>query len=74
MTDPGEKFVEEIAGKLPLHGIFQTGNAEALYGDAPRVQTGVRRRCHYRLTDFGQRFVKACIGDGRSSDKPDGGA
>jgi hypothetical protein len=59
---------------LGLAGIFGAENQEVLSGDTPRVQTGVRRCCHYRLTDFGQRFVKACIGDGRSSDKADGGA
>jgi hypothetical protein len=45
-----------------LAGIFQAGNQEALFGEIPGLQTGIRVMSQYRLTDFGQRFVKACIG------------
>jgi Abortive infection alpha len=44
--------------KLGLAGIFQVGNQEALFGDGR--QTGVRVRSTYRLTEFGDAFVRAC--------------
>jgi hypothetical protein len=46
--------------QLGLAGIYQIGNQEALFDGA--IQTGTRVRSQYKLTDFGQRFVKACIG------------
>jgi hypothetical protein len=49
--------------KLGLAGVFQEGNQEPLFSDTqPRIQTGVRVRCKYMLTDFGKKFVDACIG------------
>lgn len=56
-------FYFEHLNQLGLAGIFQDGNQECLYSDEPRVQNGIRARCHYRLTDFGQRFVIACVGN-----------
>jgi hypothetical protein len=44
--------------KLGLAGIFQEGNQEPLFTE--RTQTGVRVRSKYRLTEFGEQFVKAC--------------
>jgi hypothetical protein len=48
--------------QLGLAAMYQDGNQEILHGDDPRIQTGVRVKTRYTLTDFGQRFVKACIG------------
>jgi hypothetical protein len=47
---------------LGLAAMYQDGNQEILVGDDPKIQTGVRVKTRYTLTDFGQRFVKACIG------------
>ena len=46
--------------QLGLAGIYQIGNQEALFDGA--IQTGTRSRSQFRLTNFGRRFVKACIG------------
>lgn len=46
--------------QLGLAGIYQEGNQEPLF-DESRQQIGVRVRSKYRLTDLGQRFVRACI-------------
>jgi hypothetical protein len=54
-------FYLEHLNQLGLAGIFQIGNQEPLFGGNPRVQVGTRARCEYRLTDLGQRFVRACI-------------
>jgi hypothetical protein len=62
------QFYFEHLNQLGVAGIFQIGNQEAL--GKPGVQTGIRVRCHYRLTDFGQRFVKACIGNNRADTPP----
>lgn len=54
-------FYFQHLDKLGLAGIFQHGNQEPLF-DAMRQQNGVRVRCKYRLTDFGAKFVQACVG------------
>jgi hypothetical protein len=46
--------------KLNLARIFQEGNQEPLL-DELRNQTGVRVRSKYRLTDLGERFVRAHV-------------
>jgi Abortive infection alpha len=53
-------FYFEHLHQLGLAGIFQQGNQDAIFGNEPGVQIGVRRRFLYRLTDFGQRFAQAC--------------
>jgi hypothetical protein len=56
-------FYFQHLDKLGLAGIFQDGNQEALFSESNhREQTGVRVRCKYTLTEFGQHFAKACIG------------
>jgi hypothetical protein len=55
------EFYFEHLSQLGLAGIFQE-SSEGVYGGNPRVQTGTRSRSKYRLTNFGQQFVKACIG------------
>jgi hypothetical protein len=55
------RFYMEHLHQLGLAGVFQQGNQEPLMGSSGR-QNGVRIRSKYRLTDFGQRFVRACIG------------
>jgi hypothetical protein len=44
--------------KLGLAGIFQVGNQETLVDGGK--QTGVRVRSTYRLTEFGEAFVRTC--------------
>ncbi len=44
--------------RLGLAGIFQVGNQEALFDGGKR--TAVRVRSTYRLTEFGEAFVRAC--------------
>jgi len=61
------QFYFEHLNQLGLAGIFQDGNQEMLFSHEPRVQTGIRARCHYTLTDFGQRFVTACIGNNHAA-------
>ena len=56
-------FYFEHLNQLGLAGIFQEGNQEAIYGNEPRVQVGIRARCQYKLTILGQRFVRACTAD-----------
>jgi hypothetical protein len=51
-------FYLQHLDKLGLAGIFQVGNQEALFDGGK--QTGVRVRSTYRLTDFGEAFVRAC--------------
>jgi Abortive infection alpha len=51
-------FYMQHLDKLGLAGIFQVGNQEALFGAGK--QTGVRVRSTYRLTEFGEAFVRAC--------------
>lgn len=63
-------FYFEHLSQLGLANIFQKGNQEPLFGDEPRVQLGVRVRCQYKLTDFGQRFVTACIGNDDARGEP----
>jgi hypothetical protein len=59
-------FYLEHLDQLGLAGIFQVGNQEPLFGGEPQfqggtqLQVGIRSRCKYRLTDFGQKFVRAC--------------
>ena len=53
-------FYFEHLNQLGLAGIFQISKQEPLYGGEPKVQVGIRSRCEYRLTDLGQRFVRAC--------------
>jgi hypothetical protein len=62
------QFYFEHLNQLGVAGIFQIGNQEAL--GKPGVQTGIRVPCHYRLPDFGQRFVKACIGNNHADTPP----
>jgi hypothetical protein len=52
------QFYFQHLDKLGLAGIFQVGNQDALYGGGK--QTGVRVRSTYRLTEFGEAFVRAC--------------
>jgi hypothetical protein len=52
-------FYMEHLNQLGLAGVFQVGNQEPLY--EANNQIGVRVRSKYRLTDFGVRFVAACI-------------
>jgi hypothetical protein len=51
-------FYMQHLDKLGLAGIFQAGNQGPLFGGGK--QTGVRVRSTYRLTDFGEAFVRAC--------------
>ncbi len=53
-------FYFEHLNHLGLAGIFQIGNQEALYDGEKGIQTGIRSRSEYRLTDLGQRFIQAC--------------
>lgn len=53
-------FYFDHLNQLGLAGIYQIGNQEALFDGA--IQTGTRSRSQFRLTNFGRRFVKACIG------------
>lgn len=64
------QFYFDHLNQLGLAGIFQIGNQEALFDDKLEVQAGVRIRCHYMLTDFGQRFVTACIGKNHPATQP----
>ncbi len=48
--------------QLGLAGIYQEGNQIPLYDSPPTQQTGVRVFSKYRLTPFGVRFVRACVG------------
>jgi hypothetical protein len=56
-------FYFEHLNQLGLAGIFQQGNQEAIYGNEPRVQVGIRARCQYKLTNLGQRFARACTAE-----------
>jgi hypothetical protein len=57
------QFYFEHLDKLGLAAIRQQGNQEPLFNSTmPRTQIGVRVRCKYTLTEFGQRFVRACVG------------
>jgi hypothetical protein len=56
-------FYVEHLSQLGLAGIFPQGNQEALYGNEPRAQVGIRARSQYKLTELGQRFVRACTAD-----------
>jgi hypothetical protein len=51
-------FYMQHLNNLGLAGIFQVGNQETLFGGGQ--QTGVRVRSQYRLTEFGESFVRAC--------------
>jgi hypothetical protein len=53
-------FYMEHLHQLGLAGIFQHGNQVPLHADGK--QTGIRVISKYRLTDLGQRFVRACLG------------
>jgi hypothetical protein len=55
-------FYLEHLHQLGLAGIFQVGNQEPLLEQqgGTQLQVGIRSRCKYRLTDFGQKFVRAC--------------
>jgi hypothetical protein len=55
-------FYLEHLTHLGLAGIFQTRNQEPILEGEPRVQVGIRAFNHYRLNDFGRRFVAACNG------------
>jgi Abortive infection alpha len=66
-------FYLEHLDHLGLAKILR-GNQEPIHGDTARVpggplplgrQTGVTIRCQYTLTDFGRRFVTACLGEKR---------
>ncbi|HXC29508.1 MAG TPA: DUF4393 domain-containing protein [Stellaceae bacterium] len=58
-------FYFQNLDKLGLAGIFQQGNQEPKFDQGPpRRQVGTRVRSKYRLTDFGRRFVQACVGAG----------
>ncbi len=46
---------------LGLAGIYQEGNQEPIK-DGSGQQIGVRIRSKYKLTEFGEKFVRACIG------------
>jgi hypothetical protein len=66
LSFPGNvAFYFEHLDKLGLAGTFIEGNQEPLFAhlQKPSPQTGMRVRCKYRLTDFGARFVRACLGD-----------
>lgn len=54
-------FYMDHLQQLGLAGIFQDGNQVPLH--AHGKQTGVRVISKYRLTDLGQQFVQACIGE-----------
>jgi hypothetical protein len=51
-------FYMQHLDKLGLAEIYQVGNQEALFRGGQ--QTGVRVRSTYRLTEFGEAFVRAC--------------
>lgn len=53
-------FYMDHLHQLGLAGIYQLGNQEPLMSGEPRVQTGVRVKSEYRLSELGVRFVKAC--------------
>ncbi|HEV2548404.1 MAG TPA: DUF4393 domain-containing protein [Stellaceae bacterium] len=55
--------------KLGLAGVYQQGNQEPIFSGegAERRQTGTRVRSKYLLTEFGRKFVEACIGKPQSS-------
>jgi hypothetical protein len=56
-------FYFEHLSHLGLAGVFQEGNQQPLF-DTPRtMQTGVRVFRKYRLTPFGERFLRACNPD-----------
>jgi hypothetical protein len=57
------KFYFEHLTQLGLANIFLVVNGEPLFGGEPQQQIGIRHRCHYKLTDFGRRFVTACNGN-----------
>jgi hypothetical protein len=55
-------FYMDHLNTLGLAGIFQEGNQEPLFdASSPSRQVAVRVRRKYRLTDFGHRFVQACV-------------
>jgi Abortive infection alpha len=54
-------FYFQHLDKLGLAAILQQGNQEPIFNSS-RTQIGVRVRCKYTLTEFGQRFVRACVG------------
>jgi hypothetical protein len=53
-------FYMEHLDKLGLAGVYQDGNQEPLFNSGPTIQTGIRIKSKYRLTSFGERFVRAC--------------
>lgn len=56
------QFYMEHLHQLGLAGIYQQGNQEPIYlSEITKIQIGIRVRNKYALTDFGQRFVKACL-------------
>jgi hypothetical protein len=64
LSFPGNiSFYFDHLSQLGLAGIYQIGNQEPIFGEEPRVQTGIRARSRYTLTGFGEKFVKACIGN-----------
>jgi hypothetical protein len=54
------QFYIDHLRQLGLAGVFQIGNQEPIGGGNPVEQIGIRIRSRYALTDFGQRFMRAC--------------
>ena len=53
-------FYMQHLDKLGLAGVYQDGNQEPLFLPGTRNQIGVRVRSKYRLTPFGDAFLRAC--------------
>jgi Abortive infection alpha len=64
------QFYMAHLNQLGLAGIFQQGNQEPLFGNESGQQIGIRIRSQYRLTDFGQHFVRACTAGEAATDFP----
>jgi hypothetical protein len=59
------RFYLEHLCQLGLAALFQVASPESLFGEpqiqgGPQPQVGIRIRYECRLTDLGQRFVRAC--------------
>jgi hypothetical protein len=53
-------FYMQHLDKLGLAGVYQDGNQEPLFLPGTRNQIGIRQRSKYRLTPFGDAFMRAC--------------
>jgi Abortive infection alpha len=47
--------------KLGLASVVQERQEPVMSDADPRMQVGIRLRCKYSLTEFGQQFVRACV-------------